>query len=146
MVAKRGVCPSSRLIRLSPKLWRRATTKPRPRGDVLEVSGNPYVVDIFRELICCPFVLSVERSKGKIVDRVPVVLKSRDGVTCEEWMAKSVRTGMGSTSTDQSLSAIIIVSPIIFVQWTDYSPRIWLLRRLTNREVSLITLSTQTIA
>jgi len=36
--------------------------------------GHPCVVDIFRETICRPFILSIERGEVESIDRVPIVL------------------------------------------------------------------------
>jgi hypothetical protein len=41
---------------------------------VLEMPGHPCVVDILRESICRPFVLSVKRREVEFVDRMAVVL------------------------------------------------------------------------
>ncbi len=56
------------------QIWRQQIDD---RADVLEVSGHPCVVDIPRESICRPLVLSLERGEGKIVDRVPIVWRTR---------------------------------------------------------------------
>ena len=40
------------------------------------MGGHPHVVDIFREPVCRPFVPSVERSDGGMMNRVLVVLDS----------------------------------------------------------------------